>query len=555
MKRTRWLLCALLLAGPVRADRLTSLPPAWQERLRPVPELDLTGAEPAAREAIREARRELDRLLGEGHPSPEKLAAAWGRLAALYQRTGIDRGARIAWDNARRLEPGRFRWAFYAGHLALERGELERAREALAAAARLKPGQPVLELDQGRLALAQGRLEAAERHLQRAAESPGLRATALYHLGELALLRRQPKQAVNYLQAALQLAPGTDGIHYLLAQAWRALGDRERARSHLRRFHHKGAPPAHDPLLDALDAALNSPRTRFRLGMAAVRRHEYSKAVKYFREGLRGEPDNLHARISLARALYLSGDREAAKRQLQAVVRHANAPVLARFLLAVLAEANGDLRAARQGYAAVLAREPDHPGAHYQLAHLYLRQGEPAAAARAYEAALRADPRIRPARLLAVIARARAGAPERELAERLERLHQDAPGDPAVSRALIRLRVLAHDPGVRNSRQALELANALAPEHPAPANIEALALAAAADGQFQTAARLQQQAIDRLAWQAPPPVLARAQARLAAYRDGRLPDEPPFPEDDPLFAPPPFDATALFRDYPAAKPY
>lgn len=552
----RLLAGVLFLASlAAQADRVATLPPAWQGRLQPVPELDLQGAEPAARDAIRAARAALDQLLARPDTPPDRLATAWGRLAALYQLTGIDRGARLAWDNARRLEPRRFRWAYYAGYHALERGALDRAAEALADAARLKPDYPPLALQRGRLALALGRLDEAERFLRQAADHPGLRAAALYYLGQLALLRHRPQRAVQVLEEALRLAPEADGVHYALAQAWRALGDRARARAHLARFHHRKAPDYRDPLVAELDAALHSARARFRLGMEAIRRGDYATAAARFREGLRQEPDNLHARVSLARTLYLSGHPKEAERMLRKVAARPHAPVLARFLLAVLAEARGDTEAARKGYEAVLARDPRHPGAHYQLANLLMRSGRFDAAAREYEQALAADPRITPARLLAVIARRRAGAPERTLAARLEALHREAPDDAHLTLALVRLRVLAHDPAVRDPARALALANALAPAHPSPPNIAALALAAAADGQYETAARLQRQVIDLLAWQAPPPVLARARARLAAYQAHRLPEEPPFPENDPLFAPPPLDVTAVFRDYPAARPY
>ena len=549
------LLALLLIGQPALADRVAELPDAWQGRLEAIPELDLQGAEPAAREAILAARSELDRLLTRPDTPSDRLAAAWGRLAALYELTGVDRGARIAWQNARRLEPERFRWAYYAGRLALARGELDRAEEALGQAARLNPDYPPLALQLGRLALAQGRLDEAQRHLEDAGRHEGLRAAALYYLGQLALLRHRPREAVERLEAALELAPEADAVHYALAQAWRALGDRDKARKHLARFRHRKLPRIEDPLASELNAALDSARTRFRLAMEAVRRHDYASAVKRFREGLAREPGNLHARISLARVLYLDGHPELAEAELRKVAARPDAPPLARFLLAVLEEGRGHVKTAREGYETVLSRDPDHPGARYALANLLFRTGRYREAAREYERALAADPRILPARLLAVIALARAGEPEAEIARRLESLHQEQPDDARIALALIRLRSLARDPAVRKPDAALALANALATAHPAPPNIEALALAAAAAGQFEDAVRLEQQAIDLLAWQAPPDILARALARLAAYRAGRMPEEPVFPDTDPIFQPPPLDVTAVFRDYPAARPY
>jgi hypothetical protein len=103
--------------------------------------------------------------------------------------------------------------------------------------------------------------------------------------------------------------------------------------------------------------------------------------------------------------------------------------------------------------------------------------------------------------------------------------------------------------------RALTLANALAPGQPTPPNIAALALAAAADGQFEQAARLQQQVIDMLGWMAPPAQVESMQAALEAYQQRQMPQQPVWPEDDPLLSPLPLNPLDPFRHYPAPVPY
>ena len=99
------------------------------------------------------------------------------------------------------------------------------------------------------------------------------------------------------------------------------------------------------------------------------------------------------------------------------------------------------------------------------------------------------------------------------------------------------------------------LANELAPREPSPANIEALALAAAADGQFEEAARLQHQVMDMTQWMGTSEQTAAREAALEALEAHRLPSLPAWPEVDPRLSPPPANPFAVFRNYPAAVPY
>ena len=159
------------------------------------------------------------------------------------------------------------------------------------------------------------------------------------------------------------------------------------------------------------------------------------------------------------------------------------------------------------------------------------------------------------ARLLQLVAWHRAGRPDRAIAERLEQLTGQYPDRPELKYALIRMRALSADPAVRDSVQALNLANELAPSQPSPPNVEALALAAAADGQFDAAARLQQQVLDMLGWMAGAQQLQRVQDTLDAYEQGVMPQQAVWPADDPLLSPAPLNPVEPFRDYPAPVPF
>jgi tetratricopeptide (TPR) repeat protein len=552
------LLCLLAaLAAPhtvTAADAIDELPPAWSDTLLAVPESDVTGTERIAREAIARTRARLSELLRNGAAAPSELAEGYAELAALYQLFQIDAPAAACWDNARRLQPDEFRWSYYAGYLALTRGESDAALDLLEAARRLDPDYPPLDLRMGQLWLDVNELDKARGALDKAAAQPGLRAAALYYLGQIDLLERDYEGAKSHLEEALAIDPQALGVHYPLAQAYRHLGDDERARQHLAHVESK-PPAADDPLVTELQSVLETSRTEFGLGLKAVEAQDFEGAVAHFRAGLEIDPDNLAARVSYARVLYLAGDTDAAAQQLQQVLARDPEQILATFLLAVLADAGNAPDAAAGRYRSVLALDPGHEGASFYLANLLFREDRFAQAADQYAATLAANRDVPPARLLEMVARHRAGAPDRVVAAELERRVKAYPEQPELSYALIRLLCLSADATVRDSVRALRLANALAPSQPTPPNIAVLALAAAADGQYEQAADLQQRVVDMLVWGAPPGQAEAMRAALESYRSKRMPAQPIWPQNDPLLNPPPLNPGDPFRYYPAAVPF
>ena len=547
-------LLTLRTSLPLLADALSEPPANWQNMLQPVPEPDLSGSEPAARKAIIQTRERLAELLAGDTTEVPRLAAGYGQLAALYQLSRIDAPAALCWDNARQLQPDEFRWSYYAGYLALKRGQTDIALAALQRARELKPDYAPLDLRLAQLWLDTNELDKARAALGRASRQPGLRASALYYLGELDLLRRDYQGAQQHLREALELAPQASGIHYPLAQAYRHQGQQDLARQHLAAFK-PGLPAGDDPLVAELQSALETSRADFRLAMRAVNEQDYKKAFQHFEDGLKIDPDNMAARVSYARALYLGGQDEAALAQLNSVLEREPEQTLADFLLAVLQQSRGENNAAIEHYNRILLHDERHAGAHFYLANLLFEREQYAVAAQHYAAALVVNSDIPPARILELVARQHAGEPDREIASVLQQRVTDHPEQPELKYALVRLYSLSTDTEVRDSVRALTLANQLAPKQPTPPNIAALALAAAADGQFDQAARLQRQVIDMMRWMLEDDALQRLQTTLDAYEDGRLPAQTAWSTDDPLLVPPPLNPAEPFRHYPAAVPY
>ena len=177
-----------------------------------------------------------------------------------------------------------------------------------------------------------------------------------------------------------------------------------------------------------------------------------------------------------------------------------------------------------------------------------------AEAAAGYKRALQAEDAPPPARLLALIAEHHAGRPETETAQALADLIAARPDDPLLAYAQACLLAAARDPAVRDPARASDLATILGFLMPGPPQMRTLALSQAANGDFEGAMATLDQIITLSGGWLPAGLQGILEREIEAYRAGRLPGQP-WPQGDPLLAPPPFDPIGPFRDYPAAVPY
>jgi len=177
-----------------------------------------------------------------------------------------------------------------------------------------------------------------------------------------------------------------------------------------------------------------------------------------------------------------------------------------------------------------------------------------AEAASHYSAAIAADAGNPLARLFDLVARYRGGEDTQKIRERLEQEIGRQPDPQMFQYALARLLAVSENEQVRDPARALELGMMLAMNQGMPPYLELLALAYAANGDFEQAEVLQHQLVASLQWLPPGPYQTRLQKTLESYRQGDLPSQP-WPEDDSILTPPPIDAVAVFLEYPAALSY
>jgi len=545
------LLAVLCLGCPVQAlyaDALADLPGAQAGRLTALPVIGLEALDADSRAQLVEARARVATALA-GQVTDNELAEAYGELGALYQVQHVNSLAESCYDNAMLLAPDEFRWIYYSAYLHASTGELERAIAGFEQARRLRPDYLALRL---RLADAwrdQDKLDQAQQAYLSVVDADGLQAAAHYGLGQIALLRRDYANAIEHFRHTLALQPGASRVHYSLAQALRAGGDGAAAAQHLEQLGDT-LPAFTDPQIDSLQALRQGSHMYFIRAMKASRTQDFTAARDAFREGLAREPDNVNARISYARTLYLTGDRARARQELEDTLQQQPPSALALFLLGILDEEDGDQEAATRRYEAALQADPQHSGAQYYLANARYREDRLEQAAAHYAACIETvtdNPGAFLAYTGVLLQTGQAGQARTVLAQAREKY----PELTALEYLQVQLQALTGTE--QDSRDALAGARKLVEARDIPPHRELQALALAATGDFEAAVAIQQALVTQALW-GMPTESARLERNQASYTVHRLPG----PLDlftRAMLQPPAVQGRSVFLDYPTPRPY
>ncbi len=369
-----------------------------QAELEPLPELDLAGAERAAREQLVEQRGVVERLLTAGAAEPAELAEAFGDLGLLYVTYEFLEAAEACFANARRLVPGDFRWHYLLGYLKMIQGFLPEANELYERALEIEPGFLPAVLRLGRGELGQGRQAEARVWFERALELDSQAAAAYEGLGKVASAEGDDAVAVGHFRRALELAPEASGIHYALAQAHRNLGQLDDARTHLAQSGDVAARIV-DPLINPLASLAASAQFYIVQGAEAMDDDDYEASAAAFRAALEQDPQNVSAARGLAVGLERLGDAAGARAALEAVLETAAGEDRALILsnLGGLAALSGDESAALERYLESLAVIPDQPGLMLRAGNALARRGRFEEAIAQYDRLIEVTPEWVPA--------------------------------------------------------------------------------------------------------------------------------------------------------------
>ena len=273
---------------------------------------------PLAREL--EARRAaLDTLLASDAAGAAEQARALGELGRLYQAHRLLEAARACYERAHALAPESFDWAYYFGVLAAGSGNIEAAATAFGHALELRRDDAPALIRLADLELERGRLEEAELLYVRAAAVDDS-APVAYGMGRVAEERGDYTEAIGQFQRALTLQPGASVVYYNLGQAYRELGEFDRAEQALARSGPSRVAMA-DPLMHELTTLAIGALPHLARGHAAAREGRLADAETAYRQAVAADATNVRAHESLGTLLVRRGSPEAAVEHFGVAVR------------------------------------------------------------------------------------------------------------------------------------------------------------------------------------------------------------------------------------------
>jgi tetratricopeptide (TPR) repeat protein len=449
---------------------------------------DLTSLDaPTARE-LTDARAAVGSALAQ-RADDATVAAAAGRLAMLAMAYDLSDIAEEALELALERDPEEPRWLYYQARLLRQRGEPEAAVAALRHQLRREPGDRAAAILLAETLLEMGRSrEAAEVAGDRLRRAPD-DAAALQALGRAELALGDTAAAAQHLEQALAAAPQATLLYHSLALAYRASGRADDARRALA-GRGPGRVEVPDPRLDEVTALATGARALESRAAVEIAAGRYPAAIELLTRLLEAEPSNQEARLNLATALLRLSRVDQARAELDAVLRAEPENADARFALgALLARQDRDAEAIVE-YERALAVRPGTADVLYNLGNALRRTGRVEDAAERYRQAIEADPGHRPARYALGVLLMESGEWRDAMAE-LEAAHAALPDDPRIANALARLLASAPIEELRDGPRALALAEGLYAGDRSVFHGEALAMALAAVGRFDDAARQQ----------------------------------------------------------------
>ena len=323
------------------------------------------------------AERRLDEAI-EAHP--DSADARLARARFYVERARFDE-AQAEFEHALAGVPAGLNRARMEGLAGLAEAQLGRHDAAAANAtverlADVAPGHPLTQFLRARLAFDAKDFDAAGTYLDEVlAKAPDYTPARLLQ-GAVSLASGNYAHAEMYLMSVVGSDPGNVQARKMLAAARLGLQQPQGAIDVLR------------PALDAADAPMLA-----MLGHASVRAGDYDDGLEYLERSLRADPGNPSLQLELAAGYLAAGRVEQAISALQAVPAGADADLLRRELLLVLALAlKQDWNGARTHAHALTERFPDQAMTYNLSGSVELAAGDPQAARAAFERASELQP-------------------------------------------------------------------------------------------------------------------------------------------------------------------
>jgi tetratricopeptide (TPR) repeat protein len=366
----------------------------WVRWRRPPPEPpdpNLTGADQEVVEFIHELRGEVLRQRSS--------AAAWGRLGQALLAHELNPEANFCFTQAEALDPAEPAWPYLQG-LNLVVHNPNAGIPCLERAARCKGDRAdVPRLLLGEVLLDQGRLDQAQAVLEQVLERDPDNPRARLALGRLAVVRQQWRAALDHLQACRDDVHARKRAHTLSAEAFRQLGEAQRARDeHRQAVELPEDLPWPDPFRAEVHKLQRGLRQRYESIDQMLRHGRLQEATEALFQIVEKHPTSLEGWFRLAGACAQSGRLDLAEACHKRVVDLAPDMPEAWFRLGCVQVPTNQRRAA-ESFRQATRLKPDHAEAHFNLGLCLQGQGDRDGAAAEFRAALNCRPNYDKARM------------------------------------------------------------------------------------------------------------------------------------------------------------
>lgn len=362
------------LAQTPEADGREFTQPPARKNLSDVRHPDVTKLETEVREQIIGERKVLLDTAADQNSTGEKLGQAYGRMGEIYQLYSFFEAALACYLNARKLEPGEFRWAYLAGKSAQQENKPDEALKIYEEARRIKPDYPTLLVNSGDLYLELNRTDEAAAAYRKALETDEKSAAAVYGLGQIELARRNFLIAAVYFERVLELVPEANRVYYSLGLAYRGQKELEKARVALEKQGPVGVRAA-DPLFDSLQKHERGARLHILRGKLALEAGRFADSADEYQKALSEEPENIPALVNLGAVLIQMGKEPEAIELFQRAVRIEPKNTNARFNLGMLLALQGKHLEALSHFQTIARENPKDFEARFQIGEQFLRLG------------------------------------------------------------------------------------------------------------------------------------------------------------------------------------
>lgn len=487
---------------PERADRAGSPAPLAADgppEVQPVPPPDLSQLDESGplQTQLQEGYDALMTAVANPDATPGELSRFYGDAGQLFMAAEMSETAERCFLNAHALSPTEMRWPYYLGHLYRAGGDTASAIEYFERARALEANDVPTLIWLGEMHLENDQPAEARLVFEHALALDQRSVAALFGLGRAALARRDYLRAVEFLEAALALNPRAIFIHDVLADAHDSLGQPEQAEANrVLGVEAQGGMVAGwsdmllgaDPLIQEVDARLQTPSGYERRGTRAVERGDPARGIALFRRGLEIEPGHPELMIKLGTALAIVGDIEESEAQFRALLEREPENADAHYSMAVLMEGTGRFQQALARYTSAVRFDTTHSDARLRLGRLLRLMGRHDDAMAQFERVRQLDPEQSEAlfgQAMVLVSLGRWA----EARARLEEGMEAFPDSWIYPLALARVLSAAPADVVRDGARALALLDGLPDEIRLRDFGESRAMALAEVGRFAEAAR------------------------------------------------------------------